>query len=95
MKNYINNFLRIASIAALFYIIYNQKQQIEKLKQNQSVYLQSASPADDSLNNVIDILRGDLYKANEENTRFNLGIEKLKQSNPQVAEKLEDYIYDN
>ena len=33
MKNYINGILRLASVAALFYIIYNQRQQITELKQ--------------------------------------------------------------
>lgn len=95
MKNYINGLLRLASVAALFYIIYNQRQQIIELKQKQSVYLQPKSPADDSLNNVIDILRADLYKVNEENTRFNLGLERLRKQNPNVADQLEDYIYNN
>ena len=31
----------------------------------------------------------------KENTRFNLGIEKLRKSNPNIAEQLEDYIYNN
>jgi hypothetical protein len=94
MKQYITNALRVVSLAALFYIIYHQREQINTLKDGQSIYLQEdRSPTDDSLQTVIDMLRGDLYKANEENTRYELGLEQLKKSNPQVAEQLEDYIY--
>lgn len=96
MKQYITNALRVTSLVALFYIIYHQREQIKTLESGQSVYLQQdKNPTDDSLQTVIDMLRGDLYKANEENTRYELGLEHLKKYNPQVAEQLEDYIYED
>jgi hypothetical protein len=84
MKKYINAILSIASVGMLFYIIFNQKEQIQTLK--------SSVPNIDSIHHVVDSLHDELFIKHTEVDRYEIAIEKLREDNPQAAEQFDECL---
>jgi hypothetical protein len=84
MKNYIKAILSLASIGMLFYIISNQKQQIQTLK--------SSVPNTDSLYQVMDSLNNELFIKHTETDRYEIALDKLREENPQAADQFDNCL---
>jgi hypothetical protein len=84
MKKYIGAILSLSSVGMLFYIIFNQKEQIQTLKLSQ--------PNIDSIQHVVDSLHDELFIKHTELDRYNIGIEKLRENYPQAADQFDDCL---
>jgi len=82
MKKYINAILSIASVGMLFYIIFNQKQQITELKATKSNV--------DSLHQVIDSLNNELFVKGIEVGRYEVIFDRAEgEMTPECKDELE------
>jgi hypothetical protein len=86
MKKYIGTILSLSSIGMLFYILFNQKQQIQTL--------QSSKPNIDSLYKVIDSLNSEVFIEHTTVDRYDIAIERLREENPQAADQFEECLKD-
>ena len=84
MKKHISAALSLASIGMLFYIIFNQREQITELK--------STRPNIDSLHQVIDSLNNDLFIKHAEADRYEIAIDLLRENYPQAADQFDDCL---
>ena len=97
MKKYIGLVLSLTSVGILFYIIYNQKEQIKQLKEN-STEIQIIPGGDirtvnitDSLQYIVDSLHDENFNNSTIIGRYELSLEHLKESNPKAAVDFEQF----
>jgi len=82
MKKYINTSLSLASIGILFYIIFNQKEQIKELSSTKSNI--------DSLYQVVDSLKAEVLSNEIEASRYEIIFERAEaEMTPECKEELE------
>jgi hypothetical protein len=86
MKKYIGAALSLSSVGMLFYIIFNQKEQIQTLT--------STRPNMDSIQHVIDSLHDENFIQHTELDRYDIAIERLRENYPQAAEQFDDCLKD-
>jgi hypothetical protein len=86
MKKYIGAALSLSSVGMLFYIIFDQKHQIQTLS--------STRPNMDSIQHVIDSLHDENFIQHTELDRYEIAIEKLRENYPQAAEQFDDCLKD-
>ena len=84
MKNHINTIISLASLTMIFYILFNQKQQIKTL--------QSSRLNVDSLHKVIDSLNSEIFIEHTTVDRYDIAIERLREENPQAADQFEECL---
>jgi hypothetical protein len=84
MKKYIGAALSLSSIGMLFYIIFDQKHQIQTLT--------STRPNIDSIQHVVDSLHDENFIQHTELDRYDIAIEKLRENYPQAAEQFDDCL---
>ena len=84
MKKYIGAVLSLASIGMLFYIIFNQQQQIKTLI--------SSKPNIDSIQYVIDSLHSENFIQHIQLDRYDITIEILRENYPQAAEQFDECL---
>ena len=80
MKQYISPLLTACSLIALLSTIYVQNNQINKLRTEKEV--------------IVDSLNDELFNARVENGRYELSLEHLKESNQKAAVDFEQF-YDH
>jgi hypothetical protein len=86
MKKYIGAILSLSSIGMLFYIIFDQKHQIQTLT--------SLKPDMDSIQHVIDSLHDENFIQHTELDRYDIAIEKLRENYPQAADQFDECLKD-
>ena len=84
MKKYIGAALSLSSVGMLFYIIFNQKEQITTLT--------STKPNVDSLQHVVDSLHDENFIQHTELDRYEIAIEILRENYPQSAEHFDECL---
>lgn len=80
MKKYINPLLTACSLIALLSTIYVQNNQINKLRTEKEV--------------IVDSLNDELFNTRVESGRYELSLEHLKEVNPKAAADFQQY-YDH
>ena len=83
MKKYIKAILNLTTVGILFYINYDQRDQIKLYKQRQQLI--------DSLTTQVDSLRDELFNSSTEIGRYELTQEHLKEVNPKAEKQFEEY----
>ena len=79
---YIKAILSLVSIGILFYIIFNQKEQIKELK--------SPHPNTDSLQHVVDSLKSEILSNEIEVSRYEIIFDRAEaEMSPECKEELE------
>jgi hypothetical protein len=86
MKKYIGAILSLSSVGMLFYIIFDQNNQIQTLK--------SSRPNIDSIQHVVDSLHDENFTQHIELDRYDIAIERLRENYPQAAEQFDDCLKD-
>ena len=82
MKKYINTILTLSSIGILFYIIFNQKEQIKELTSTKSNI--------DSLYQVVDSLKAEILSNEIEASRYEIIFDRAEaEMSPECKEELE------
>jgi hypothetical protein len=82
MKKYIGPVLSLASVGMLFYIIFNQKEQIKELKLSKSNI--------DSLYQVVDSLKAEISVHEIEASRYEIIFDRAEaEMSPECKEELE------
>jgi hypothetical protein len=82
MKKYIGPVLSLASVGMLFYIIFNQKEQIKELKLSKSNI--------DSLYQVVDSLKAEILSNEIEASRYEIIFDRAEaEMSPECKEELE------
>lgn len=76
MKKYIGPILSLASVGMLFYIIYDQKQQIQDLKTIQ-VKAENDIRRVDSIQKVADSLDAEVFRLSIDVTRYEIAAERM------------------
>ena len=87
MKNYIKAILSLSSVGMLFYIIFNQKEQIKELNEKPDLTHQV-----DSLIKVKDSLDNDLFIQNINVTRYEIALDRLREVSPKSAEEFDLFL---
>ena len=87
MKNYIKAILSLSSVGMLFYIIFNQKEQIKTLNEKPDLTHQV-----DSLIKIKDSLDNDLFIQNTNVTRYEIALDRLREVSPKSAEEFELFL---
>jgi len=91
MKKYIKAILSLASVGMLFYIIYNQKEQIKNLKSSLNHTHQKIQTID-SLHKVIDSINSDLFIEHINAERYEIALDRLKTEDSLSAAIFENYL---
>jgi predicted RNase H-like nuclease (RuvC/YqgF family) len=91
MKKYIGPVLSLASIAMLFYIIYNQKHQIKELKTSIDGSVQKTRTID-SLHTVIDSLSSEVFIEHTNYERYEIALDRLRDVSPKSAEEFDLFL---
>lgn len=92
MKKYIGPVLSLASVGMLFYIVYNQNQQIKELKSSiheAHVKTQLA----DSLIKITDSLITEVFIEHTNAERYEITLERLKTEDSLTAAIFETYLH--
>ena len=88
MKKYIGAILSLASVGMLFYIIYDQKDQIKELKTTLESTKHEIKTVD-SLKHVVDSVNTEVFINQTKATRYEIALENLKNENPLAAAEFE------
>ena len=88
MKKYIGAILSLASVGMLFYIIYDQKDQIKELKTTLESTKHEIKTVD-SLKHVVDSINTEVFISQTKATRYEIALENLKNENPLAAAEFE------
>ena len=91
MKKYIKAILSLASVGMLFYIIYNQKEQIKDLKSSLNQAHQKIQIVD-SLVRINDSLVSDLFIEHMNVERYEITLDRLKTEDSLSAAIFETYL---
>jgi hypothetical protein len=91
MKKYIKAILSLASVGMLFYIIYNQKEQIKDLKSSLNQAHQKIQTVD-SLVRINDSLVSDLFIEHMNVERYEITLDRLKIEDSLSAAIFETYL---
>jgi hypothetical protein len=91
MKKYIKAILSLASVGMLFYIIYNQKEQIKDLKSSLNQAHQKIQTVD-SLSKTIDSLNSNLFIEHMNTERYEIALDRLKAEDSLSAAIFEIYL---
>ena len=92
MKKYIGPVLSLASVGMLFYIIYNQKQQIKELKTTLSIQTQKIQTID-SLTLVVDSLSSEVFIEHIRAERYEVTLDRLRAEDSLTASIFETYLH--
>ena len=87
MKNYIKAILSLSSVGMLFYIIFNQKEQIKTLNEKPDLTHQV-----DSLIKVKDSLDNELFIKHTEADRYEIALDRLREVSPKSAEEFDLFL---
>jgi hypothetical protein len=92
MKKYIGPVLSLASVGLLFYIIYNQKHQIQELKSSLKSTTQKIQTVD-SLHTVIDSLNSEIFIEHTNAERYEIALDRLEEEDSLTAAIFEIYLH--
>lgn len=81
MRKYINAGLSLASIMMLFYIVYNQREQIKELKA-QNI----------NQNNIIDSLSNIIIDVEHTNTTYEMVIENISERDSTIGKLIDEEL---
>lgn len=91
MKKYIGPILSLASVGLLFYIIYNQKEQIKELKTTVAAQTQKTQ-AVDSLTRALDSLSSEVFTEHIRADRYEITLDRLRAEDSLTAVIFEMYL---
>jgi len=92
MKKYIGPVLSIASVGMLFYLVFNQKQQIKELKTTLSTQTEKIQTVD-SLTHVIDSLNYEVFNEHINAERYAITLDRLRTEDSLTAAIFETYLH--
>jgi hypothetical protein len=92
MKKYVGPVLSLASVGMLFYIIFNQKEQIKELKTSVRESAQKIQTVD-SLYTVIDSLNNEVFIEHTNCERYEITLDRLKTEDSITASIFEIYLH--